>query len=168
MLNPRTKGARGEREIANVLNEIVERAMADVGFPEGEIAKVMPVVQRNSNQSAVGGADLSGTYGMAIEIKRQEQLSVETWWRQCVKSAEKINELPVLIYRKNRQKWRVRTYAALPTRLGLPESDASAWPVVEFDFNDFCRWFYRWVYRWVYRSYPPETARERTIKKEAE
>ena len=57
---------------------------------------------------------LIGCYGLAVEVKRQETLSLNTWWKQCELSANRDNSVPVLIYRQNKQKWRVRTYLWIP------------------------------------------------------
>lgn len=54
----------------------------------------------------MGGCDLTGTFGFAIEVKRQEALSINTWWAQCVKSANERSEMPVLLFKQSHQKWR--------------------------------------------------------------
>lgn len=102
-INVRVKGASGEREVADLLNGVVEELLSE----RGQVLD-KPLVQRNSNQSAVGGADLSNTFDFAIEIKRHEKDSpgeIEKWWKQCLKSAAEIHKTPVLIYRKNRRPW---------------------------------------------------------------
>lgn len=101
-INPRTKGAGGEREICDMLNAIILEEADERG-----IVIETPPVQRNQNQTAVGGCDLVGTYNFAIEVKRQETLNVETWWKQCVESARKLGQIPILIFRQNRKSWRV-------------------------------------------------------------
>lgn len=145
-INVRAKGANGEREVANMLNAIVVQVMTAMAFPAAEIEAAQRSVQRNQNQSAVGGCDLSNVFGMAVEVKRQEQLAVPAWWRQCVAAAERNNELPVLIYRQNRKAWHVRTYAWL----ALPGADPGSWSrqqqiVAEFDIDTFKAWFAHWV-----------------------
>lgn len=112
MINPRTKGAEGERQLATALNDVINNVLIELGMQ----LPAKPIVQRNQNQSAVGGKDLVGTYGLAIEVKRQEQLAVNTWWAQCVKSADELNEIPVLIYRQNNKAWNV----VIPVALVLP------------------------------------------------
>ena len=105
-INIRIKGAAGEREIIEALNTILAELHENKPFP---------TVQRNQNQSAVGGADLINTFQLVIEVKRQEQLAVETWWKQCVTSANRIpGGTPVLVYRQNRQPWRVVMFTQLP------------------------------------------------------
>lgn len=91
-----------------------------------------PIVQRNQNQSAVGGKDLIGTFGLAIEVKRQEALSINTWWNQCVASAKALDEIPVLLFRQNKGKWR----CILETQVKLA-SDTSVVLRSEISYDDF-------------------------------
>lgn len=111
-INIRVKGANGERQIADDLNLIINMVRLELGIP----VPGTPTVQRNQQQSAVGGCDLVGTFGLAIEVKRQESLSVGSWWAQCVKSAETLNETPVLLYRQNNGKWHCVMYARVEFR----------------------------------------------------
>lgn len=146
-INPRTKGAGGEREVATMLNVIIVQVMTSMGFPPEQIAAASKSVQRNQNQSAVGGCDLNNVFGMAVEVKRQENLAIPAWWRQTVTAAERNNELPVLIYRQNRKPWRVRTYAWLVLPGG---AEPGMWSrqkqfVAEFDIDTFKAWFAQWV-----------------------
>lgn len=143
-INIRTKGATGEREVCKLLNGIVGTVMQELGYTDEDIELAQRVVQRNQNQTAVGGCDLSNAFGISFEIKRQEQLSVGTWWKQCVSQAERNNELPVLMYRQNRRPWKVRTYA----NLYVPDSELGYRPmqqVVELEQAAFTEWFAQWV-----------------------
>lgn len=145
-INIRTKGASGERQIATMLNAIVVQVATAMGFDQAQVEAAAKCIQRNQNQSAVGGCDLTNVFGMAVEVKRQEQLSVGTWWKQCVAAAERNQELPVLIYRQNRKAWHIRTYAWLP----LPGAEPGSWSrqqmiVAEFDEATFKSWFANWV-----------------------
>jgi hypothetical protein len=135
-INIRAKGQNGEREIVDLLEPIVQRLLREGGYPIPD----KPVIQRNQNQSAVGGSDLSNTFGMAIEIKRQEQLSVNTWWAQCVKAANTLNEHPVLLYRQNNKKWRCVTLAWVQ----LPKGELVQ-VRAEFTVEEFLVWFAKWV-----------------------
>lgn len=157
-INIRAKGQTGEREIANALNPIVLKLLAKYRFPLPQADK--PPIQRNQNQSAVGGADLVGTFGLAIEIKRQEALSVNTWWKQCTTQAAAAGEVPVLIYRQNGKPWRVVTMGALnlpPRTEAIPDSSGNlpyratvlgartSCARVEIDWPTFLEWFREWV-----------------------
>jgi hypothetical protein len=142
-LNAQQKGKEGEREIARDLNALVDDLLRELGRPCQDAGK--PRIQRNQNQSAVGGCDLSGTFDLAIEIKRQEQLSINTWWKQCVESANELGHKPVLIFRQNtagggRKNWRVITLVeiAIP---GSPPVEARA----EISYDDFKLWFKAWA-----------------------
>ena len=142
-INIRTKGQKGEREIQRALEPIVRKVMSEGGYPLPEKA----IVQRNQNQSAVGGSDLSNTFGMCIEVKRQEQLSVNTWWNQCDAAAKRNGEVPVLLYRQNHKAWRCVMMGAL----ALPQSQGQGGLTmrvrVEISFDEFLQWFEQWVRR---------------------
>lgn len=128
-INIRQKGASGERELATELNMLINVVRLQLGMP----VAVEPIVQRNQNQSAVGGCDLVGTFGFAIEVKRQENLSINTWWKQCLKSAEDLEEVPVLIFRQNGKKWRVILLADVP----VPGTGRFHLTRCEITFEDF-------------------------------
>lgn len=117
-INIRAKGQNGEREVANMLNARVLLACDATKQPRPQ----KPVIQRNQNQSAVGGSDLTNPFGIAFEIKRQENLSVNSGWAQCTAAAEPNGFLPVLIYRASRQPWRVVTWVRLCNPDGSPAS----------------------------------------------
>lgn len=135
MINIRSKGATGEREVADALNAVLRDVRIAVGAPLPEKASV----QRNPLQSAVGGNDLTGTLGMSIEIKRQENLSVNTWWEQCKRAAEPHQELPVLLYRQNGKKWRAVTLVWL----ALPDG-SQVMKRAEFEWTTFLEWWREW------------------------
>lgn len=140
-INVQTKGKEGEREVARLLNNIIKSVLTKHGLPIPE----KDIVQRNQNQSAVGGSDLSNTFGVAIEVKRQETLSINTWWKQCETEANTNNEIPVLIFRQNGKKWRVVLYC----ELRLPGDHSSVRTRCEIDIEGFLAWFYHWVDRKV-------------------
>lgn len=141
-INIRQKGQEGEREIVRALEPIVQRLLKDGGYPVPD----KPIIQRNQNQSAVGGSDLSNTFGLCIEVKRQEQLSINTWWKQCTDAAKSNGETPVLLYRQNGKKWRCVVMA----QLQLPSVDAVSSIMIariEMSWDDFLSWFEEWVRR---------------------
>jgi hypothetical protein len=142
----RQKGAEAEREVQKLLEPIVRNKVALYGHPLPATA----IVQRNQNQSAVGGGDLVGTCGMLIEVKRQEQLSVNTWWQQCLAAAQRNKEHPVLLYRQSGKKWRAVTlvWSMLPEN-GLAEVRA------ELELDQFLKWFDLWVDRHIRDNGPP-------------
>ena len=85
----RQKGQRGEREICKILAE-----------------KLGGEFKRNLMQTAEGGYDVLGLDGWAIEVKFQETLSIEKWWKQTVEQSSHTKK-PVLFFRKSRTDWRV-------------------------------------------------------------
>lgn len=138
-INIRTKGANGEREIADELNAIIYYIYKRLGLDY----PTKPPVQRNQNQTAVGGCDLTGTFNLAIEVKRQELLSINTWWKQCVTSAHQCGRHPVLLFRQNakpgqRTKWRCITHAEV---IGYSAQSVPKIVRAELDYDDFLAWF---------------------------
>ncbi len=133
-INIRTKGQEGEREICKLFNGVYKEVYELLGktLPDKDIA------QRNQNQSAVGGCDISNTCGLAIEVKRQEALSINTWWKQCEISAIALNKFPVLIFRQSKQKWRVMLYV---NQIRLFQSEKILAVRAEITMDDFLVYF---------------------------
>lgn len=140
-INARAKGATGEREVVHLLNGIIQRVVDSQEWSADVVKVAMSCIQRNQQQSAVGGQDLNGVFGMSVEIKRVEQINVEKWWEQCVSQAGRNAEHPVLLYRKNHQPWRCVTLGHAP----LPGGRLSSLRV-QFEEQPFTVWFYQWVY----------------------
>lgn len=89
-INSRAKGATGEREIANILKE-------EYGYD----------TRRGQQFCGINGdADVVGIEGLHLEIKRVEKLNLDEAYAQSVRDS-KDNEIPVVVHRKNRQKWKV-------------------------------------------------------------
>lgn len=102
---PRQKGAAGEREAAKLLMEWLRDIYIE--------ANVEPeVIERNLSQSRAGGHDLDGLPWCNIEVKRQEKLQLGDWWRQTLNQTKPGN-IPLLMWRQNRQPWRFRTWATM-------------------------------------------------------
>lgn len=135
-INIRNKGRTAEQEISSELNTIINCVLEEMNVPIPD----KPVIRRNQNQSAVGGNDLCNVFGLSIEVKRQEQLSINTWWKQCVASAKRNDEIPVLIFRQNRKEWRV----VMTAWLNLPKGRMFDCRI-EMSFEDFQSWFYLYV-----------------------
>jgi len=93
------KGKNGEREVVNLLQPYVDKIYKGLGLES-------PDLLRNQMQSAVGGYDIVGLPWLALEVKRQEQLQLNAWWKQ-VTAACAAHQVPVVIFRQNRQKWQV-------------------------------------------------------------
>lgn len=146
-MNIRAKGANGEREVYNLLNPIIKEVMLEVGgFSEDDLRNPENFIQRNQNQSAVGGKDLVNTFGLAIEVKRQETLLLEPWWKQTVASAKRLNEKPVLLYRQNRKKWRAVLEHALEGFTPCNHTPLVTIPLrIELSESEFLVWFRNWT-----------------------
>ena len=90
MVNARNKGANGEREAAKWLQDNFN-------------LEVLP--ERNLEQVRKGGFDLVGFAPFAFEVKRCQVLAKRDWWLQVVNSCEP-SDIPVVMFRQNRQPWR--------------------------------------------------------------
>lgn len=88
-MNSRTKGKRGELEIAHLLK--------DYGY---EARRSQQYAGINSD------ADVVGLPGVHIEVKRVEKLNIDTAMAQSIRDARE-NEIPVVMHRKNRAEWLV-------------------------------------------------------------
>lgn len=135
-INSRAKGQTGEREVADMLNGAILRATGTWGD-----------FKRNLQQTQDGGFDLFSELFpyFAFEVKRVENLThglLESFWQQALRQSTAVNTmtsrgrasyLPVLIYRRNRNPWRVRTYGTLCWE-GAPI-------VVDVTVDDFIAWF---------------------------
>lgn len=85
-INSRNKGARFERDVAAMLREH--------GYGDS----------RRGQQycGANGDADVVGLPGIHIEAKRQEKLCPYDWMEQSKRDAKE-GEIPIVIFKKNRQ-----------------------------------------------------------------
>ena len=88
----RDKGARAEREFANIMRD--------------ELGDDV-VIERRLEQTRDAGHDLSGLDPFAVEVKRCETLAIPKWWRQTTKQAEAASQRPALAYRQNGKPWRI-------------------------------------------------------------
>lgn len=84
----RVKGAAAEREVAKILTD-------SLGF----------VVKRNLGQARDGADDLT-VQQFRIEVKRRETIAIDKWSQQ-VEDCAQAGEVPVVVYRRSGQPWRV-------------------------------------------------------------
>lgn len=99
MVNPRNKGSDGEREAAAWLQKNLNL--------EHTPQRNLEQVRFKGNGRVQLGMDLIGIEPFCIEIKRQEILTLRSWWIQCVVASKNIpGAVPVVMYRQNRKKWK--------------------------------------------------------------
>lgn len=141
-INIRQKGQSGEREVCDWLNAIAWQVLKDEGLPYPS----KPIFQRNQNQSAVGGSDITNPVQMCIEVKRQEQLDLNAWWNQCMTAAQQFGGTPIVIFRQNgKRKWRILMMANVPYQCGHASSPMRC----EISHEDFATFAYNWMRRMV-------------------
>ena len=88
-MNSRDKGCRGERELANKLKEYGYDCRRGQQF-----------------SGANGDADVVGLEGIHLEVKRVERLNITDAMSQAKRDARE-GEMPVVMHRKNNEKWLV-------------------------------------------------------------
>ncbi len=138
----RNKGQRGEREVIALLQNQVTLAYAAMRN-EGYELGTEPRLQRNTIQSDRGGYDIAGLKWMALEVKFQETLHVDAWWKQTVEQSGKGQE-PVLVYRQSRQPWRVCMWKPMTVGGGGSPTFEVCYRV-QISIEDFLDYFYRSV-----------------------
>jgi len=100
------KGKRAERAVALVLREILAQAANELNVDNDT------AISRNLMQSDQGGHDIIVPW-CAIEVKHHETLCLPQWWAQCLASAQRVKLEPVLIYKQNNVKFRVRLFTTM-------------------------------------------------------
>ena len=90
-MNSKSKGKRGELELAELLRH--------AGY-----ANARRSAQYCGNTG--DAPDITGVDGLHIECKRAEQVRDEVFLQQAERDARK-GELPVVMYRRNGEKWKV-------------------------------------------------------------
>lgn len=88
-MNNRARGARGEREARDAMNQ-------HFGFDSKRAA------QANGSLSA----DLIGTGNLSVEVKKRKALSVQKFIDQAVKDAPP-DKTPIVLMREDRGEWLV-------------------------------------------------------------
>lgn len=130
------KGKQGEKEVVMLLQQVIDELYLPINC--------RPILRQTEKSS---GFDLTGVHGLAFEVKRRETLQLNQWWLQAKAQALTATQQdtrgakwrPVLIYRQNRQPWRVRTYAMLDLPLVSPCQQVEV--VSDMDFDQFLVWF---------------------------
>lgn len=88
-MNSRDKGKRGELEAAHVLK--------NHGFD----------ARRGQQFAGINGdADVVGLPDIHLEVKRVEKLNIDDALEQSIRDAKE-TEIPVVMHRKNRTKWKI-------------------------------------------------------------
>ena len=88
-INSKQKGSRGEREVAEIIRKH--------GF---EARRTQQYCGNTGDAS-----DVTSNLPYHIEVKHQERLEIDKWWEQATHDA--MGKTPILVFKKNRQKWRV-------------------------------------------------------------
>lgn len=91
-MNARTKGARGERELARELSKIVGQARR-TGLMQ--------------SQTDAPESDVEWLNGLVVESKRCQRVEIDKWCEVNERKARGLGGLSLVGWRKNRSEWRV-------------------------------------------------------------
>ena len=82
----RDKGANAEREVVGILKDY------GINARRGQVFNGEPDIVTDTN--------------LHIEVKRQETLRINDWWKQS-ESASDQDEIPTVIFRRSREPWKI-------------------------------------------------------------
>jgi len=88
----RRKGAAGEREVVAAL--------------KGRGLRAQRTAPLQAGRDGSNDADVIGVEGCHLEIKRQERVQIDAWCAQA-ELAAKPTDVPCVVWRRSREKWRV-------------------------------------------------------------
>lgn len=111
------KGANAEREVLTAFRAIMVNVEAEVQAEGHVFVPRSTFAARKRLERGTSNRDLGNIPLISIEIKRREQLAVNDWWAQALRQADK-GELPVLVYKANREPWTVVTWLAMTDPTG--------------------------------------------------
>ena len=136
-INSRQKGIRGERQVIDMLQPIIDSTINKNRDPRNKV-----VLQRNTLQSDSGGYDIVGIPWIAFEVKNCESGNVSDWWQQCWNQAT-ADQTAVLLYKRNRTQFRVRMKGCVGD--GWVRVEAC----VDISLNAFLKWFEASMKAWA-------------------
>jgi hypothetical protein len=106
------KGAQGERDVLNQFRDCMRAVEAELTERGLVFVARSDFATRKRLERGTSNRDIGNIPIISIEVKRNENLNIKAAWEQAVRQADN-NLLPVLVYRYNREPWRVRTWGAL-------------------------------------------------------
>lgn len=132
------KGAQGERDVLNAFRDIMRNVEADLVSEGVTFVARSDFATRKRLERGTSSRDIGNIPIISIEVKRNETLNVNAAWEQATRQADG-GLLPVLVYKFNREPWRVRTWGALTSydRTGKVVS----YVVSEVSLVDFLSYF---------------------------
>ena len=90
----KNKGSGGERELADILRKrgypVYRTYASGAGREKGDL----------------GNFRVNDDFLFHVEVKRQERISLQSWWNQAEKDCPPEAE-PLVVFRRNREPWRV-------------------------------------------------------------
>jgi hypothetical protein len=130
------KGAQAERDVLGAFRDVMRNVEEDLKAEGFEFVARSGFATRKRLEAGTSNRDLGNIPLISIEVKRREQLAIKDWWAQAERQADK-GELPVLIYRQNKEAWRVRTWLAFTDPYARPVQ----WVQAETSLPDFLAYY---------------------------
>lgn len=163
----RQKGRKGEYEVLDLLQPVVDKVYQEAGLHTVQLRRnenqtgrgVVRGMSKEGNEVDITGFDIAGLDWLALEIKRQENLNVTGAWTQCKEAAAAkwkgevlrdendnwiLERIPVLIWRKNKERWKVRMFGYLTCDGGLAFDEGCGGRIrcpVDIGIEAFLLWF---------------------------
>ena len=106
------KGAQGERDVLAAFRDVMRNVEDELTHDGHKIVARSGFATRKRLEKGTSNRDLGNIPLIAIEVKRNEKLAVSAMFAQALKQTD-AGELPVLVYRRNREPWTVKTWVAL-------------------------------------------------------
>lgn len=119
--NSRTKGNRGELDVAEVFSkwcgEVVRRTPQSGGWSNAKFGVTADLVC--TKKAFPFHVEVKHREGWVLDdlvtgARKDHDKSIVQWWIQCTESCP-TSKMPVLVFRRNRQPWLVMTHAVLAT-----------------------------------------------------
>lgn len=143
------KGANGERDVLNAFREAMRAVEAELEGIGLKVVARSEFATRKRLERGTSSRDIGNIPIISIEVKRQEKLNLPKAWEQTLRQATG-GLLPVLVYRYNREPWRVRTY------VGLTSADGTGrivqYVVAEVTLVDFLPYFSKLYREFLFAS----------------
>lgn len=143
------KGAQGERDVLNAFRDIMRDVEDELKEKGLVFVARSDFATRKRLERGTSNRDIGNIPIISIEVKRNEKLNVKGAWEQAVRQADG-GLLPVLVYRYNREPWRVRTWGALTHYDG--SGAVVHYAVSEVSLVDFLAYFAKLYRAFIYEG----------------
>lgn len=122
MVDSKAKGQRAEYDVRNILREATghswERVPGSGGFNKSHGLKGDIYLPNESSKYCIEVKHYKDDV-ITSNLLNESESQLEKFWKQTVREASEINKEPLLIFKKDRGKWRVATRKTCDTQYCL-------------------------------------------------